>query len=1150
MSPMLTMETQSKASPPPALNMEESKQEQQTQQVAQRTTPAQTQESQEFFWGFENAPASRLPAGNITPPTDDGEEETQTTATITPPLSPAATVFSGQHQHQHQQRHAASPSLLELRGVTSDRANVNVLGERITENAKGGLDATFANFSSLPQAQASLHPHIQRGSAPLRTQNTRDISLADTLSFMGAAATLSSDNPTPTAGAITASSTNSTSQIHLLPQASDRAPQTLLHAPFHTSQHQHPITPAHFAPDIQTSTTADPTAMSLGPFAPYHDLSANDPGTTANWTVAPTSLPSTPQTRPKGRIQGHRRSHSWEHGAALATVSESASPPPKDLGASYTFATSSSGLPPAPSSLTNQPTRNTPSLPRKQWLPDPAHHPAPPRGPPSLPPLHSLRHQPPQSQSKNRHSLPSAEDTSPLSSPDLSPQFMPQTAPHVPEFGTNSRANTPPPPPALPKPIFAASTPSRMDHNARVYHPHERIRVYPSHTNVPTSQTPKYLQPFSHPQHFLHPHGRATPPYHLEPRPNTYHQQRFAQPGGQQPINLGYSVTAISPTNGPPVHPRNPRTSSAISPHASVSSSTSPCRAEVLSLSGSTRSSPEVLKTLLRKKACLYEPGTSSAIALVTWLVGRRLALSTGYFSRQHLQSGVHSVVSQKIESGAITRTKVNRCMQIILNSCFHYIIPRPDGTEECGDSFRILFSSKAANDDHLLGTLPTPWDDLEVNEDSVVAAGAVLPASADKSDDEEDAFALRKRARSPARKLASVTSSVPNSPSSIDGATRNVLETKDLPVAATGGGANKRAVLLCFNENVRSAEDVFRCHNEFIRDAANSANLILTANEWNSFYSGDEIGILPDQHSKKLKSTSPAPSRHLEGQNDSTRTALPAKLISSKLGEVARMAPGVAAPAEVGPTDILGCMGTSELCKFRTTWCAKRYDHDPSLCGFAHADVNGGWLRRDPDSFRYSEVMCPHIETVRSDIPGLDGCLLNSCPKGRDCEFSHSKEEVDYHPKQYKKNVCMSNASHPHQCCSLRDICPNLHTAGSLGGSSQSPPHQFSNRHGGSRRGESPSRSRGGHNKSNAATGTPSSRGLPSGSPMMYVGPAPESEFERSLMLPGLKSLFRRQCSTLHACYRGYTQENCRYSIFGDDWGLPGRIGHDDPGF
>merc|ERR1712224_513778 len=56
---------------------------------------------------------------------------------------------------------------------------------------------------------------------------------------------------------------------------------------------------------------------------------------------------------------------------------------------------------------------------------------------------------------------------------------------------------------------------------------------------------------------------------------------------------------------------------------------------------------------------------------------------------------------------------------------------------------------------------------------------------------------------------------------------------------------ASKRAVLLCFNENVRSAEDVFRCHNDFIRDTANAAHLQLTSQEWRNFF-GREASRAP----------------------------------------------------------------------------------------------------------------------------------------------------------------------------------------------------------------------------------------------------------------------------------------------------------------
>jgi hypothetical protein len=53
--------------------------------------------------------------------------------------------------------------------------------------------------------------------------------------------------------------------------------------------------------------------------------------------------------------------------------------------------------------------------------------------------------------------------------------------------------------------------------------------------------------------------------------------------------------------------------------------------------------------------------------------------------------------------------------MQIILNSCFHYIIPRPDGTEENGEAFRQSFMQTVEDDTHLLKSLPSPWDDLDI---------------------------------------------------------------------------------------------------------------------------------------------------------------------------------------------------------------------------------------------------------------------------------------------------------------------------------------------------------------------------------------------------------------------------------------------------
>ena len=219
---------------------------------------------------------------------------------------------------------------------------------------------------------------------------------------------------------------------------------------------------------------------------------------------------------------------------------------------------------------------------------------------------------------------------------------------------------------------------------------------------------------------------------------------------------------------------------------------------------GGSRTNPEILKTLLRKKACLYEVDTSKAIALITWIVGRYLGMKFGYFSRQQLQSGVHHVVVDKIEAGLVTRTKVNRCMQIILNSCFHYIIPRPDGVES-GDTFRQRFILSSSDDTYLMDTLAKPWNEIDAESalHSLQFCDEMQSIASENMEKEE------------------------------------ILTSCD---ASDGTDSSRRMVLLSFNDNVRCFEDVFRCHNEFIRDTANSANVNLTAEEWHSFFVGPNL--------------------------------------------------------------------------------------------------------------------------------------------------------------------------------------------------------------------------------------------------------------------------------------------------------------------
>ena len=485
---------------------------------------------------------------------------------------------------------------------------------------------------------------------------------------------------------------------------------------------------------------------------------------------------------------------------------------------------------------------------------------------------------------------------------------------------------------------------------------------------------------------------------------------------------------------------------------------------------GSSRSSSEVLKTLLRKKACLYEPDTSRAVALATWLVGRELALEFGYFSRQQLQAGVHACVSSKIESGVITRTKVNRCMQIILNSCFHYIIPRSDGSEESGESIRKIFSKVMKNDSYLLTILPSPWNDIKIDKDAILAA----------CEEEAELQKHHKKFETPqsSPRFGSVQAmGSPGAGESVD-----------------GDHDSKRAVLLCFNENVRSAEEVFRCHNEFIRDTAHACHLQLSSNEWRLFF-GKEASSAPH-----LWGNVGIPVPHLEGH---------------------------------GPqhTDALGMLTSEEAGVFRTSWCSKRYDHDHELCGFGHVEVNGGWLRRNPLTQSYSDEICQFISTVpitSNELSSTKYVTINECPHGLKCSYAHSNEEIKYHPRRYKQRAC--NSMVRASGCLLGDVCPSFHPIETY----RFPKKADSRSARYARQGQTQMISN--VDKGNVAnTSYTGALQIPVGSPVIYTSPAPFSSYEQHLLLPGLQSLYRRQGAFVRANLRKQSTVTMHYNCFDD---------------
>eukprot|EP00581_Thalassiosira_minuscula_P006919 CAMPEP_0183703118 /NCGR_PEP_ID=MMETSP0737-20130205/976_1 /TAXON_ID=385413 /ORGANISM="Thalassiosira miniscula, Strain CCMP1093" /LENGTH=923 /DNA_ID=CAMNT_0025929823 /DNA_START=476 /DNA_END=3247 /DNA_ORIENTATION=- len=607
------------------------------------------------------------------------------------------------------------------------------------------------------------------------------------------------------------------------------------------------------------------------------------------------------------------------------------------------------------------------------------------------------------------------DQTSPMSSPSLSPRVSPAMHPRKhPQHGDG------------PPPMWHLS-----DANSHEFHPEHASRLHPH--SLPQSIPEHRLQdPADNPAHPSHHHAPYT----------TFHHGNLRSAGPTSPSRHALqSSSAIGAHYHH--HPMYPRVrSTGTKPYSTgPSSSHTPLH---------HRSSTEVLKTLLRKKACLYEPETSFAVSLVTWLVGRRLALSQGYFTRQQLQAGVHACVAGKIEEGHVTRTKVNRCMQVILNSCFHYIIPRPDGSEECGEAFRSVFAREAADEEHLLGTLPPPWNDLN------------LLCMTDDSESHSTLFNEIDDDQQPA-------------PSSSGGLNAPSGRERSSSVGQAGDSSldsTKRSVLLCFNENIRSASDVFRCHNEFIRDVAHTGNLNLSHEDWQSFFSGQSKA-----YRKSGRGATTA------GNNNSD-------FFQSRYLHLA---------------DMHDRMDRQGLSKLRTCWCAKRYDHDHSFCAFAHVDVNRGWLRRDPFVYNYKPTMCPYVKPLQD----AKDCFVNMCPLGVKCNHAHSKEEIIYHPESYKRQPCRNAPG----ACPLGDICPNTH----VDVPSSHPSHIGYNRqvkrhyHDHSSTFHRATHTGGPKKRVSGPTGHASGFGkLPDGSPMLYIDPAPLSEFENTLLLPGLQAMFR----------------------------------------
>ena len=431
-------------------------------------------------------------------------------------------------------------------------------------------------------------------------------------------------------------------------------------------------------------------------------------------------------------------------------------------------------------------------------------------------------------------------------------------------------------------------------------------------------------------------------------------------------------------------------------------------------------------------------------------------------------------------------------------------------------------------DDVHLLKSLLPPWHDLDI-------------AEAEKLMHQKDVDL----SLSPKSSGSGNGSVATGSPSTVVTAAKGGgKKNKGSGSASTTSHASyaesqaKRVVLLCFNENVRSAEDVLRCHNDFIRDAAISSNLHLTSDEWRYFFSRKDDDCSQTSGSHTLDSatsgggigagTSPQMRGAEGGDIPYLSFDIPVEVSSSMDFE-----DSMASDSKTKCNDVLGQMCSNEICKFRTSWCCKRYDHDTRLCKFAHVGENKGWLRRDPNVYSYSDKLCPYTTVIKSDDPSFDpslnGCHVNGCKDGLLCKFAHSQEEVDYHPKRYKTKLCeAAKANSYSRPCTLLDICPLSH-----------PSYPGHHQRSGRRRNNSFSSRKGGDVKHNSQPDGDGSDKYhaPPGAPMLYLSPAPMSDFEKSFQFPGLQSLFRRNSTVHYANCLG--KDGTKFCLFGDTCGL-----------
>ena len=97
----------------------------------------------------------------------------------------------------------------------------------------------------------------------------------------------------------------------------------------------------------------------------------------------------------------------------------------------------------------------------------------------------------------------------------------------------------------------------------------------------------------------------------------------------------------------------------------------------------------------------------------------------------------------------------------------------------------------------------------------------------------------------------------------------------------------------------------------------------------------------------------------------------------------------------------------------YRTLPCPKMKTCTNRNCLYYHTKLE---RRRNPTQYSYINKLCPN---VKNGIKYLDP---SNCSEGELCRYCHTKNELNYHPSNYKVKLCKMRK------CHKGILCPDIH--------------------------------------------------------------------------------------------------------------------------